>query len=423
MLTVGSPRVSWARVRLARLLARGGMLAFAASTIVRVVPIGLRQGALANPAVPIGLYLLSLGALAASLAVWFLRASLPGSIEIDPLAVRIRCGGTREVSLRDQIKSAYYVSRYVRGSERIIAGGRRAATVEVVLEDGDIVSIEVASVEKAREVIARLGFGPGQRRVTMSLGSPPRRLYHLLIGVAAYYIGRVFAMPFHLIGATWSEAVAVLALPAAMFAVYFGLKSLMREPELVVGSDGVLVRSGRKRRFLPASSIRGIEQASIALPLLIHTSDRDLSDVIDGKALDLERRGAAASLLSERFLATPPPSSRDVLSDTFARGDRSLADWKNELAGRAQAGSYRTPAQHEDDAAAVLASVRASDEERAGAALALRIAGEPKERIRIAASGVADEQLRDALEAIAEEESDEAVDRALVRLQTRRAAR
>ena len=144
-------------------------------------------------------------------------------------------------------------------------------------------------------------------------------------------------------------------------------------------------------------------------------------EVIDGKALDLERRGAFATLLHERFMQAPAPSSaRDVTAQGFARRDRPVAEWRHDLAGRTKAGHYRASAMPEDAAAEVLVSGRAADDERAGAALALRIGGEPPERIRVAASGVADQHLRETLEAIAEEENEEALDEMLGRLQQRR---
>lgn len=51
-----------------------------------------------------------------------------------------------------------------------------------------------------------------------------------------------------------------------------------------------------------------------------------------------------------------------------------------------------------------------------GAALALRVAGAPRERVRIAAEGAADPRVRVALEAIADDADDEKLEKALRRL-------
>lgn len=65
-----------------------------------------------------------------------------------------------------------------------------------------------------------------------------------------------------------------------------------------------------------------------------------------------------------------------------------------------------------EDAFAVVRSAAATDDERIGAAIALRVAGEP-ERVRIAADTLANDDVRDALEAIADGADDVRVERAL----------
>ena len=74
---------------------------------------------------------------------------------------------------------------------------------------------------------------------------------------------------------------------------------------------------------------------------------------------------------------------------------------------------YRSAATTVDVAAAVLRSPRATPEERVGAAVALRVAGEPPEKIRVAAEAVADDRLRVALEAVAEDAEDARVEKAM----------
>ena len=77
--------------------------------------------------------------------------------------------------------------------------------------------------------------------------------------------------------------------------------------------------------------------------------------------------------------------------------------------------SYRASGSSVEDVANVLTSPTATPEERVGAALALRVAGEPPVRIRIAAESVASDSLRDALAAAADGD-DAKVDALLLRM-------
>src|SRR5207253_2417754 len=79
----------------------------------------------------------------------------------------------------------------------------------------------------------------------------------------------------------------------------------------------------------------------------------------------------------------------------FERGGekRDVGAWKSALRGTLDAG-YRAAGTTVEDANAVLASTGSTIEQRLGAALALRVAGEPPQRIRIAADGMVDPKLR-----------------------------
>ncbi len=67
-------------------------------------------------------------------------------------------------------------------------------------------------------------------------------------------------------------------------------------------------------------------------------------------------------------------------------------------------GDYRAGASSTEEAAAVLASPRATPDQRIGAALALRLAGAPIEQIRIASHGLAEERVRTVIAEIADAE-------------------
>jgi hypothetical protein len=72
-----------------------------------------------------------------------------------------------------------------------------------------------------------------------------------------------------------------------------------------------------------------------------------------------------------------------------------------------------------DDARAALTSPDASPEERVGAALALKAAGEPPAELRVAAEAFVEERLRVAVEAVADGD-DARAEAALQRLSARR---
>ena len=402
-----SQGVTWARVALAQLLGRiavfvcaFGIVAGSLSRAFDSWSVGRLTGSLSMVTM--------LGLLLASFILWFSRAAWPGAVTVDAQGVDVRRGGVTRRIAREKLASAYALTRFSRGEV--------VPSVELELASGDMVSFTVPSDDVARQIVSDLGFGPGQRRIRIALGSPARRLYHPLIGLVAYYVGSIAALPLYFVagGEGWVHALIGLVSAGVMVAAYYFLRSLLRAPEITVGDDGLVVRRGRKRQVVAGAAITAVEQPSVALPLLLRTTREARAVAIHGSALDFERRTAVAKLAYERFLAPAGPS--DQGAHQFARGGRTLEAWRAHL--RAQLGDvgYREVASPVDVAAGVLGSARSTKEERIGAALALRVAGEPTQRIRIAASAVADDDLRRALELVAESEDDVAIERALRRL-------
>lgn len=413
--------VVWARVRLAERLGRAAIASAVLGLVGGAAGRALDEYVVGQLATSLG-FLATLALLVASFIVWFRRASWPGAVTLDAQAIHVRRGGSTRRIERSQIASAYAVTRYVRGEF--------VPTVEMELEGGDLVSFEingpiltvrdgvthrVPSDEVAHGIVDDLGFGRGKKRTRIALGSPARRLYHLLMGGVAYYVGGIVAVPLLLMSSFngWPSVLSGVVNALAMVGSYAFLRATLRAPEVTIGDDGVLYRSGRKRRFLPGVAITAVEQSSVALPLLLHSS-RENPIAIHGSALDLERRSAVARLAYERFVGPAAPADQSAAQ--FARGGRTLAAWREHLRTRVGDVGYREAASPTDVAAAVLRSSRSTSEERVGAALALREAGEPEERIRVAAGAVADDHLRVALETIAEVDDDVALEKALRRL-------
>ena len=100
---------------------------------------------------------------------------------------------------------------------------------------------------------------------------------------------------------------------------------------------------------------------------------------------------AVARVIEERL--GPAATTADRFTH-YERGGRPLAEWRDHLAQAMNQASYRHNAATVDEAATVLRSAQATPEQRVGAALAMRVAGQPKERIRVAVDAAADDRVR-----------------------------
>jgi hypothetical protein len=208
-----------------------------------------------------------------------------------------------------------------------------------------------------------------------------------------------------------------LAIGPAVLLAFAWLKRLARAPTLTIGDDGLVYVAGRKQRVIPRAEIVAIEHVAQGMPIYVRTRDGGVL-AISGGATDVGRRAAASRLALERLFGAGSPREAES-GAVFARGARTVAEWREHLRGLFAREGYRVAGATVDEAAAVLRSPSASPDERIGAALALRDAGEPASRIRVAADGLVDPRVRVALEAIA----DDAPEAIVVEKASRRAAR
>ena len=314
--------MTWTRVGLARRLGRVAVFVCAFGMVV-----GSLSRALDSWSAGEGLgglsILTTLGLLLASFVLWFSRGAWPGAVTVDAQGMVVRRGPVTRRIAREEIASAYALSRFFRGAI--------TPTVELELASGDMVSFAAPSDDVAREIVSDLGFGRGGKRTRIALGSPARRLYHPLVGLVAYYLASLAVLPLSLLvgGAAWLQALVGVASAAVMVAAYLTFRSLLRAPELTVGDDGVMVQRGRRRQFIAGATLTAVEQPSVALPLLLRTTGQARAIAIHGSALDFERRTAAARLIYERFLAPAGPPDPSALR--FARGGRTLEAWRAHL--------------------------------------------------------------------------------------------
>jgi len=401
-LHIASTSVTWTHRRVPQLVSRLGKAVLAISAIGGAVggllstgPAGVVSGAGVLSAV---------AAVFGTFAYLIFLASL-----IDGLTPRHRLGnvtvmrddlrvvdttGTRVVRLRDIAAALVVDLRPVspQGPPPLVP-----YAVDLDLVGGDRLRIHLPTREDAQTMVERVGFGPGGRRMRLDVTALNRRLIHPLIGFGAHAVTSGLMMAI-LFAGTGVFSLARLQ-PLVALLLYEGVRRLVRPPTFTVGDDAVTAEAfGRK-----SVALRDLGPADAA-PILAA-----------GSGVDHVRRRALLQAIDERQLPTRAAGDRHAL---YAREGMPLTEWRGQLA-RVMAGSYREGASTIEEAAAVLRSVQATKDQRVGAALALRAAGEPAERIRVAAEAAADPALHDALVAVADDHDDAAVEKALKRMVAR----
>ena len=407
-VTFASGGVSWTRVRAPRLLSRIAKVLYAVSALGAV---SLAFNEFAWFAIFGGVGLLAWPLFILSYILSLTQTTFAGGLEVSRSELVVLSADRRK---RRAIPLADVVGALVVHREMF---GGFTATVEVELTTGDLLTARLPDPRSASAVVTALGFGAGGKRVHASFAKPTRRLLHPLFGAVAYVCGMLLMIGLtSLGGASGGFELAYALYPLVSLLIYAGSRRLLRAPEVTVGEDGVLLKRRFGTMFVPRAEI--FFASALGSTFIIERRGGERI-VLSGVALDLARRQAVVRVIEERL--TPSATTADRYTH-YERGGRVLAEWRAHLAAAMNQASYRHNAATVDEAAAVLHSVEATPEQRVGAALALRVAGQPKERIRIAVDATADERVRAALEAVAEsrdgEVDDHAVEKALQRLQS-----
>lgn len=343
----------------------------------------------------------------ATIVLWTTKSVAKGSIEVTPSGVVLRHGGSVRTFSAAQVKSAYVV-------DRPVATGV-APTVEIETLDGDVAAVQLQDPDVADRLVAALGFGPGGRRVSIALAAPSRRLLHLPIAWVSYFVSNMLvALPIAFLVSLGGGGLAPVALvtgllPIFAIVLYEAARRFAAPPVVTVGSDGIFLTRGVTRRFLPRSEIVAIHEGW--RPVIALRSGETVP--LAGVSLDAQRCLAFGRLANARLAtSTAAPEGRAVL----AREGRSVAEWRAAIARAVEDPAYRSAALTTEETGALLENPRAPLEQRVAAAMALRIAGEPPERIRVAAEAVAHPAAREALEAVADDADPERLERVLRRL-------
>jgi hypothetical protein len=406
-VVAASGGLSWTRVRTPRLLARLAKAGFALSGVGGMlmsfdwVAAGAVFAMLSVAVWPLFIvsYILSLT-----------QNSFPAALEVHADHLAIQGTGRRVVLASREIRSAMVVERRLFDSH--------VPTVEIELVNGDVLVARLVEPGLARAVVQALGYNPGGARVHATLAKPTRRLLHPLLGIVSYALA---ASTVFLLAGTFDRHEAT-AIPQAIYplialALYAGLRRLFRAPELTVGDDGLLLKTRWSERFVAR---RDLALAGAAGAGLVVETRQGGRFALDGLLLDDGRRAAIVRVLEDR--AGVATASADRFSH-YERAGRPLAEWRAHLGRAMHEASYRANAATVDEAAAVLRSPEASPEQRVGAALALRVAGHPTARIRVAVEGAVDAATREALEAVVDSDDDATLEQALRRLPLSRSAR
>jgi len=241
--------------------------------------------------------------------------------------------------------------------------------------------------------------------VTIDLGRPAHRFLNPLVGLMAAVLGTSM-VAFVLVGGLASMLMTI----AAVSGLYGFLKRFVAPPVVTVGQDGL-----RLRRFLRTVHVTKEDIRRVWIPeeegdlLVARRSGK--SEHVSSFLLDYARMRAIVELVDERLTPQRPPER----AAAFERGGRDVATWRTEMRA-ALAPGYRASRVTVEEAAEVLESPHSTVDQRLGAAIALRMAAEPPERIRVAADGLVDQKVRVALDAIAEDEDDERIEKTLKRL-------
>jgi hypothetical protein len=273
-----------------------------------------------------------------------------------------------------------------------VDGGREITIVPIHRDDGE-------------RLLAHARVAPDQRAIAMPLR---RTLGAFTIGLLAWLVGyvvSVFAM-----ASLGPISVFVLSPLVATIPCILSVWRL-GNPRVIVGSDGVRTRGLLHQRFVPHGHIDRINTFHSAIDGTsgVRIGLRDGSAVVlPVVALGRDHLDAVVRRIERaRELAL---GSGTPQVDALARGDRSMAEWRNEIERLAVAQpGFRERALGREDFERVLADPNALPDQRVGAAMALRVADPDaaKARVRVAALAVADEHVRRALLAAAEGEPEE----------------
>lgn len=299
----------------------------------------------------------------------------------------------------------------VRGATLVPDGSRVVLCIERA--NGDLLHASVASLDEGAGLLRAAGLDAGRRALSITLG--PAWHHVAFFGVSAvggtsltvallFIASRLWPGNEHL----YELSGAALALIAGVFGT---LGLLTFGPwRMTLGADGVTIRTGWRRRFIPYEDIGVLEQydketgvGRLALTngefIWIATTDGASAPISAIRAsIEMAKRGrrdashaASVLLLLER------------------QGD-SFEAWRERVRSLTRASrAFREAVVTPEDLLRVIEDPAATPEQRVGATMALSAFEDASAhtRVRVAIDACANEPLRDALDAAASDVLDE----------------
>jgi hypothetical protein len=270
--------------------------------------------------------------------------------------------------------------------------------IELELTGGDVVRARVASAEGGRRLLETAGLAASRRAAGMRLGAT------LPLDVLVFGFGPIALWPpisslAH--AAPWPWPLNAWLYLGAFLALFHSARQLFGPAQLVIGSDGVIVRQNFQHAFVPYERIAHIEVGAAAVSLAL--TDGSLLTA-RARALTTDQQEQLRARLADAH-ATWSNGNREVAATAgLERRGRSVAAWRTALSTLLEREEgYRQRATTPDQLLAALDSAAAPAERRIGAAMALVAGGdlEVRRRVRIAAEASANGRLRVALESVA----------------------
>lgn len=304
------------------------------------------------------------------------------------------------------------------------------ARLDLQLADGEPIELGFANREEAEALLQELALDPRRRRIRVALDTLLDR--SLGVGIPVVMLSAL-AAPLLALGTQRLRSyapeplrtpilVALLLLVSSCFVALAARFS----PELVIGRDGLVFRSGslRRRRYIMYEQVDGVTASLRAhgkgKRWSLELSMIDGTTVLFGTAASDRRAEVEASVqhiheaIEAWKLAAISPQAR---LDQLEQKDVPIADWLANLKALAhQKAGYRSTALSNEELEGVVADASAPARHRIGAAVVLTARDERagRERVRVAADTSVSPKIRVALDAIARgEDLDDAVQEAI----------
>ena len=267
----------------------------------------------------------------------------------------------------------------------------------------------LADVEAATTLLAPLSGARTTRQLVRIRARRSGKATVGFVGLAALYMIGTLLWP-----AGLASAIVLLAIP--VFPVLVAL-AWLRQDSLELGSDGVLVTTRGRKRFVRYDAVSEVEAVD-ATKLRVVLLDGDVIELelVTRGRTEMSGPGASRDALLVHFRAalraaraTQPTGS---LASRIARGGRPREEWLADIASlRTGAPQYRESAVREEDLWEIVESSSAPEDARAAAALLLRGAEDDapaRVRLRVASEAIVSKKLRIAIEAAAGSDDDAA---------------